>query len=210
MFGTAAAIIVVSRAMQQRLLDLGASPEKVHYNPYGVDCERFGGAKPACAGTTFVSVGRFTENNTPNLTLSAFAKDLKDCEDARLVMIGEGPLREACQQLADSLKISGAVSFLGAQSHSVAEVEMKQARCYVPHSVVAPSGDCEGKPVAILEAWAAGLPVVSTRHAGIPNVVVGQETGFVVDEGDICWHGRANDANCEESKVRGNDGTRRA
>ena len=46
-------------------------------------------------------------------------------------------------------------------------------------------GDSEGTPVAILEAGAAGLPVVATRHAGIKDVVIERETGFLVDEGDI-------------------------
>ena len=47
------------------------------------------------------------------------------------------------------------------------------------------NGDSEGTPVGIIEAMAAGLPVVSTRHAGIPDVVIENETGFLVDEGDI-------------------------
>ena len=61
---------------------------------------------------------------------------------------------------------------------------MLQARAFVQHSMTAPGGDSEGTPVAILEASAAGLPVVSTRHAGIPDVVVEGTTGFLVDEGD--------------------------
>lgn len=48
----------------------------------------------------------------------------------------------------------------------------------------AESGDREGTPVAILEASASGLPVVATRHAGIPEVVVDEATGLLVDEGD--------------------------
>ena len=79
---------------------------------------------------------------------------------------------------------SHAIEFLGAQNHSVVEREMQNARCFVQHSVVAPSGDCEGTPVSILEAGATGLPVVSTRHAGIPDVVIEGQTGFLVDEGD--------------------------
>src|SRR5438132_3366189 len=66
---------------------------------------------------------------------------------------------------------------------------MRRARCFVQHSIVAPSGDSEGTPVSILEAGATGLPVVSTRHAGIPDVVIEGETGFLVDEGDV--HGMA-------------------
>ena len=60
---------------------------------------------------------------------------------------------------------------------------MHHARAFVQHSVTAADGDSEGTPVAILEAGAAGLPVVSTRHAGIPEVVVEGKTGLLVDEG---------------------------
>ncbi len=184
MFKIAAAIIAVSRAMQRRLIELGAPPEKVHYNPYGVDCERFGGANPGSAPPLFIAVGRFTEKKAPQLSLSAFAQALKTCRDARLVMIGEGPLLAECQQLAAQLGVSGAVTFLGGQPHAVVESEMQRARCFIQHSVMAPSGDCEGTPVSILEAGATGLPVVSTRHAGIPDVVIEEETGFLVDERD--------------------------
>jgi glycosyltransferase involved in cell wall biosynthesis len=62
---------------------------------------------------------------------------------------------------------------------------MRQARVFVQHSVVAADGNREGTPVAIIEAGASGLPVVATRHAGIPDVVVEGSTGFLVDERDV-------------------------
>ncbi len=184
MFGIAAAIIAVSRAMQRKLIELGAPEEKVHYNPYGVDCDRFRGANPGAAPSLFIAVGRFTEKKAPQITISAFAKVLNACPNARLRMIGEGPLLEQSKLLANNLGISNAIAFLDAQDHSVVEREMQNARCFVQHSIVAPSGDCEGTPVSILEAGATGLPVVSTRHAGIPDVVLEGQTGFLVDEGD--------------------------
>jgi glycosyltransferase involved in cell wall biosynthesis len=61
---------------------------------------------------------------------------------------------------------------------------MLKARCFVQHSVEASNGDSEGTPVGILEAGASSLPVVATRHAGIPDVVVEGQTGFLVDERD--------------------------
>jgi len=66
---------------------------------------------------------------------------------------------------------------------AIAEI-FSQARAYVQHSVVAGNGDCEGTPNSILEAAASGLPVVSTRHAGIKEAVVHDQTGFLVDEWD--------------------------
>jgi glycosyltransferase involved in cell wall biosynthesis len=62
---------------------------------------------------------------------------------------------------------------------------MHSARAFVQHSIRPGDGDSEGTPVAILEAGMSGLPVVSTRHAGIKDVVIHNETGFLVDEGDI-------------------------
>ena len=185
MFRAACAVVAVSRAMREKLISLGAPPEKVHYNPYGIDCGEFGGADPASAPPVFVAVGRFVEKKAPHLTLRAFAEVRRAHPSARLRMVGEGPLLESCRALASELGLDGAVEFLGAQSHERVREEMRAARCFVQHSVEAPNGDCEGTPLGILEAGASGLPVVSTRHAGIPDVVVEGETGLLVEEGDV-------------------------
>jgi glycosyltransferase involved in cell wall biosynthesis len=185
MFHQAAAIIAVSRAMERKLISLGAPPERVHYNPYGINCDDFCGAEPSNAPPVFLAVGRFVEKKAPQLTLKAFSKAHRSVPHARLRMIGDGPLLDECRSLAGELKIEDAVTFLGAQSPAVVREEMRSARCFVQHSMEAENGDCEGTPVGILEAGASGLPVVSTRHAGIPDVVVENETGFLVDEGDV-------------------------
>jgi len=171
--------------MERKLISLGAPRGKVHYNPYGIDCHQFGGANPLKAPPAFVAVGRFVEKKAPQLTLKAFAGVHRMVPEARLRMIGDGPLLEECRALAAELGINDAVTFLGAQAHEVVQEEMRVARCFVQHSVEAHNGDSEGTPVGILEAGASGLPVVSTCHAGIPDVVIEGETGFLVDERDI-------------------------
>jgi glycosyltransferase involved in cell wall biosynthesis len=185
LFAEAAAIIAVSRVMERRLVFLGASPEKVHYNPCGVDCEEFKGAEPAKAPPIFLSVGRFVEKKAPHLTLKAFAAVQRAVPDARLRMIGDGALLPQCRTLAKELRIDEFVTFFGTQGKSFVQKEMQNVRCFVQHSVTAPSGDSEGTPVGVLEAGASGLPVVSTRHGGIPDVVIDGETGFLVDENDV-------------------------
>lgn len=186
LFNEAKAVIAVSRKMVEALVSLGAPRKIVHWNPCGVDCELFTGAEPSLAPPVFVAVGRFTEKKAPFLTLLAFEQVLRACPEAQLRMIGEGALLGACRDLAIALNIKNAVTFLGAQPPSVVQRELRQARCFVQHSITAASdGDSEGTPVGILEAGASGLPVVSTRHAGIPDVVIEGETGLLVDEHDV-------------------------
>ncbi len=59
-----------------------------------------------------------------------------------------------------------------------------RARGFIQHSVAGGDGDMEGTPVAILEAAASGLPVIATRHAGIPEAVLDGQSGWLVDEHD--------------------------
>jgi glycosyltransferase involved in cell wall biosynthesis len=185
MFSQAASIIAVSQAMRRKLIAMGAPPGKVEYNPCGVDCSQFAGAAPSGAAPIFVSVGRFVDKKGPQLTLAAFADVHRAEPAARLRMIGDGPLLDECRTLATRLGVDRAVTFLGQQPPSIVQLEMRGARCFVQHSVEAATGDCEGTPVGILEAGASGLPVVSTRHGGIPDVIVEGETGFLVEERDV-------------------------
>lgn len=184
LFARAAAVIAVSRAMQARLISLGAPAEKVHYNPCGADCRAFLGADPASAPPVFLAVGRFAEKKAPQLTIAAFAEVYRTFPDARLRMVGEGLLLEQCRKMVATLGLAHAVSFLGPQPHALVQEEMRRARAFVQHSVVASTGDCEGTPLGILEAGASGLPVVATRHGGIVDVVVEGQTGYLVEEGD--------------------------
>jgi glycosyltransferase involved in cell wall biosynthesis len=69
--------------------------------------------------------------------------------------------------------------------HDKVAMMMSEARAFVQHSVTPSSGDSEGTPVSVLEACASGLPVISTRHAGIKDIIVENKTGFLVDEFNI-------------------------
>jgi colanic acid/amylovoran biosynthesis glycosyltransferase len=185
LFEIADAIVAVSRDMQAQLIKLGAPADKVHYNSCGVEPSVFKGANPLNNPPTFVAVGRFVDKKAPHLTLLAFQATLEKCPEARLVMIGDGPLWEACRQMTMSLGLSSAVELQGVRSQAEVATVMRQARAFVQHSITTHDGDSEGTPVAVLEAGASGLPVVSTRHAGIKDAVIHQKTGLLVEEGDI-------------------------
>ena len=184
-FGYASKIIVVSKDMEKQLINLGAPIDKIFYNPCGVDTNIFKGANPALSEPVFVSITRFVDKKAPHLVILAFKKVIDYFKDARLIMIGDGPLLESCIQLTKALKIKDAVSFKRVGLDVEIVYILRQARAYVQHSITTSYGDSEGTPVAILEAQATGLPVVSTRHAGIKDVVIDKETGFLVDEFDM-------------------------
>ena len=100
-------------------------------------------------------------------------------------MVGDGNLKYACQILVRALKLEDKVEFKGILPPEEVLAEMHKARVYVQHSVTTPHGDREGTPVTIMEASLSGLPVVSTRHGGIPDVILDEETGLLCDEADI-------------------------
>ena len=185
LFNIASAVIAVSKDMEHQLASLGANKSQLYYLPYGIDAGLFEGGRPVEAEPVFVAVGRFVPKKAPHLTLMAFEKTLQKCPKAELIMVGDGPLLETCRQFAKALKVSRQISFPGVLSHREVSEKMKQARAFVQHSIRSEDGDCEGTPLAVLEAGGAGLPVVATRHGGIKDVVIEGKTGFLVDEGDV-------------------------
>ena len=190
LFKIASRVIVKSQPMRDQLLRFGASPDQLVISPCGADSSLFYGASPGDASPLFIAVGRFVPKKAPILTIRAFAEACsllpKDfARELRLLMVGDGPLLSASRSLVSDLNLEGQVSFLGLRSSvEVAEL-MRTGRAFVQHSMVAPDGDSEGSPVSVVEAQLSGLPVISTRHAGIPEVVVDGETGYLVGEGDV-------------------------
>lgn len=183
MFEIAKRIIVVSEEMKLDLLNLGAPDSKlvkITYAPHS----RFLALKPNLQGNQMISIGRFVEKKAPYLTLLAFKIAKEKCPELSLKMVGDGDLLPVCRDLCIALNISG-VEFLGIQTPDQIAKLMKDSFCFIQHSKQASNGDKEGTPVAILEALAVGIPVISTRHAGIPEVVKNGINGYLVEEGDV-------------------------
>ncbi len=189
LFKECAAMIAVSKEMKEELLAQGAAESKVIYQPAFVDLQLFVYNDVSKNPPVFLSVGRFAETKSPHLTILAFEKVVQKIPDAKLVMIGKdggGELFEACKILVRSLQLEDKVEFKEVVSPEEVYTEMTKARALVQHSLTTPIyNDKEGTPIAIVEAQAAGLPVVATRHAGIKDVVQENETGFLVDEYDV-------------------------
>lgn len=185
LFRHAAGFIVGTDEMSQQIVSLGAPADLIHKNPCGVDTELFQPIDCSKNPPTFVALGRFVEKKCPHITLLAFAKVLESVPEAKLVMIGGGSLLEACKQLAKALGVSESVTLTGVLDQSEVPKYMRSARCFVQHSATPESGDSEGTSISVLEAAASGLSVVSTRHGGIKDSVVHEQTGLLVEEYDL-------------------------
>lgn len=185
LFQYASAVVAVSKKMKMKLIDMGAPEGKLYWNPCGVDCNEFKNASPGNANKIFLSVGRFVKKKGPHLSIRAFSQVLRTVPDAQLRMVGDGELLPFCKKLVCELHIDRQVTFLGEQSHDIVKKEMRNARCFIQHSVQAADGDSEGTPVGVMEAGASGLPVVASRHEGIEDVVMDGNTGLLFEEGDV-------------------------
>ncbi|PHQ75638.1 MAG: glycosyl transferase family 1 [Marinobacter sp.] len=183
LFHNAAAVVGVSTHMCEQLTRLGAHESKLFHNACGAEVSDEPASLQECAAT-FLMVGRLVEKKAPFVSILAFAELLKQVPDARLEIIGDGPLKTPCAQLAKALSVDDRITFSGAQPHDYVLKAMKQASGFLQHSVRAPDGDMEGTPVGVLEAMGMSLPVVSTRHGGIRDIITEGETGLLVDEYD--------------------------
>jgi glycosyltransferase involved in cell wall biosynthesis len=185
MLAGAATMICDSRSLADSLLALGpAALGAVHVCQGGIDPALYRGSEPERAPPIFVAVGRMVEKKAPYLTVLAFAEVARRYPAARLRMVGIGRLLGPVRRLVAALGLADRVDLLGTQPTAFVAFLLRGARAFVQHSVRAENGDSEGTPHAIIEAQISGLPVVATRHAGIPDAVADGETGFLVAEGD--------------------------
>lgn len=183
-FKIAKRVIAVSKVMCQMLLELGCPEEKLVYNVYGPN-PRFENVTPGFNKLQFLSVGRFTDKKAPYYTILGFKKVVEDFPDVKLLMAGKGELLDVCKNLVRYFNLQDDVKFLGVINQDEYLGLLEESLAYVQHSITTSSGDMEGTPLSILEASCSGLPIISTFHAGIPDVIIDQKTGLLYQEHDV-------------------------
>jgi glycosyltransferase involved in cell wall biosynthesis len=177
--------VAVSEAIKQRAIEFGLPQERIFVRYIGVDTQQFApSGKPlAERPRRILFVGRMVEKKGPSILIEAFAQVRREVPDAELVMIGDGPLLASCRSLAASLQVP--VQFLAAVPNSRVQQEMKQTRVFCLPSITAASGDAEGLGMAILEAQAAGVPVVTSARGGAAEAIENGVTGIAFAESDV-------------------------
>ncbi len=179
-------VITMSAYSRKRLIGIGLSGAKIHVIPYGIIVPDACQIRQSDGTIRCLAVGRMVAKKAPTLTLEAFRQALMVNPHLRLDYVGDGELFEEARQFIRVHALSDKVVLHGSQPNPIVQGLMKNADVFIQHSRTDPAtGDEEGLPVAILEAMANSLPVVSTRHAGIPEAVREGITGYLVDEGDI-------------------------
>lgn len=184
----------ISEFWRRRLIELGAPRDRVIVHRMGVDCDRLEfapRAHPAGGPVRLLSIARLVEKKGLEYAIRAVARTVEQGIDVDYRIVGDGPLRAELTALIERLGISDRVSLLGAQSRNRVREEMYAAQILLAPSVTAEDGDMEGIPVAIMEAMATGLLVLSTRHSGIPELVRDRFSGFLVGERDVDGLARA-------------------
>jgi len=133
---------------------------------------------------TVVALGRLTGKKNPLALIEAFRIVLMEMPNAILEIVGDGPERPVVEERICDAGLQDHIILHGALDHSAALKILSRAWAFAQHSVTGLNGDQEGLPVAILEALALKIPVVSTIHSGIPESVIDQTNGFLVNEHD--------------------------
>lgn len=180
--------VAISEKMKQDLIGLGCSSEKIVIHPLGVDLKRFAFSSDRSHHDDqlrILTVARFVEKKGLEYGIRAVAQVLKTFPRIEYHIVGDGPLRASITRLIDELQVGDQVKLLGWKSPEEVTSLMKGSDLFLVPSVTSRSGDQEGTPTVIIEALARGLPVISTLHSGIPEMIQDGRTGFLVPERDV-------------------------
>ncbi|NUM44918.1 MAG: glycosyltransferase [Anaerolineales bacterium] len=188
LFSEGDGFLVEGSHMKRELAALGCPEQKIHLSHIGVDTTKFS-FKPRTLAPhepcRLLMCGRLVEKKGVAYALEALAKVIDEFPNAQLRVVGDGPLRAELEALIRTRNLSAHAHILGYLSHDEYAREVENAHLFLVPSVRAADGDSEGgAPTVVLEAQAAGLPILGSTHADIPEVVGVKEPGFLVPERD--------------------------
>lgn len=183
---TAALAITITRNNQRHLARWmpPGRPRSVHLVHSALDLPRNPFSRQARLPRQLLSVGRLDPIKGYDVLLPALAELRRRGIAFDSMVIGEGALRRQLEAQRDALGLQDVVRFVGARRNDEVRAAMARATLMVMPCVVTPEGNADGIPNVLTEAMAAGLPVVSTRVSGIPELVDDGESGRLVDPGD--------------------------
>lgn len=180
-------VLARSESLMARLEVLGCPREKLRLNRTGIPLDDFPFLErplPDDGAWHFVQACRLIAKKGLRTSLRAFAKFHAQHPRARFTIAGEGPMKDEVQRLAGELGIAEAVALRGFLSQRELAALYAKGHIFVHPSEMTSDQNQEGVPNSMLEAMASGLPVLATRHGGIPEAVAHGRSGLLVEEKD--------------------------
>ncbi len=177
----------VCKFFKQKLIKQKCNSKKIVVHHSAIDCEKFSYKKRTLnpgEKIRIVTVGRLVEKKGMKYAIRAVAKLVKKYPHIEYTIVGDGPLREQLALLITTLKLEDHVTLYGAATHNEVVKILNKAHIFVLSSVDGSDGNQEGIPNALKEAMACGIPVVSTFHAGIPELIEDKVSGLLVLQGN--------------------------
>ncbi|MFO7324297.1 MAG: glycosyltransferase [Pseudomonadota bacterium] len=184
LFECAGALLPVSELWRARLLEMGAPDSKITVLPMGVDLARLPPPapwRPMHRPLRVLSVARMVEKKGLAYAIQGV---MRTGQPVHYRIIGDGPLRGRLAALARQAPAGTHIELLGVRSEQEVAAALAWTDVFLLPSVTADNGDMEGIPVSLMEAMAAGIPVLASRHSGIPELVDHGVSGWLVPERD--------------------------
>lgn len=179
-------MLPISNLWAGRLNAMGCPAEKIAVSRMGIDMARFALREAKAPGVPLdiLSVARLTEKKGLHVAIEA-CRQLKEQGVAfRYRILGIGPWERRLRTLIEQYQLDDVIEMSGFKPSHQVKALLDQADVFLLPSVTGADGDMEGIPVALMEAMAVGLPVVSTVHSGIPELVESGKSGWLVPEND--------------------------
>jgi len=180
-------ILVPSEHMASHLNGLDCSRSNIFYHTFGCDLNKFKFIKRDFKDeTTFLFTGRLIGLKGLEYALMAFKRLTNDFPNIKFKIIGDGDKKEKLIKLKNDLSLNNHVEIISdIIPHNKIFSELKNADIFLHPSVVDEKGRTEGVPNSVIEAMATGMPVISTYHGGIPELVENGISGFLVKEKSV-------------------------
>ena len=188
MFRAVPLVLARSRSLADRLVQLGCPAERLRLNRTGVPLADFPLIQrdvPNDGHWCLLQACRLIPKKGVATSIRAFAVLQKQFPNAEFFIAGKGPLQPQLEILISQLGIADKVHFCGFLSQPELVKLYARAHLFLHPSETPADQNQEGVPNSVLEAMSTGLPVVATRHGGIPEAVEHGRTGLLVAEGDF-------------------------
>jgi colanic acid/amylovoran biosynthesis glycosyltransferase len=180
------AVTALSDDMAKKLSNAGCAETRIFKQQLAINANdyQFQPRERGDESLRLLTVARLVEKKGLSDAVAAVSR-LSNEYDIKYRIAGDGPLRGRIERQIERQEVTESVEILGWVEQDVVARELSDAHLFVLPSVTAPDGDEEGTPTVLLEAQASGLPVLSTLHAGIPEIVDDGGSGLLVPEGDV-------------------------